>query len=123
MDDKTTLIDAQSDVEGVIKGKDVHVLGRFKGEITLSGRLVLGDGARVEAKATADAAEISGEFKGELKVRSLMLHEKARVEGSLDAETLVVKEGAYLNGSVSAKGRGNVKATAPVKPAQPVVAG
>ena len=123
MDDKTTLIDAQADVEGVIKGKDVHVLGRFKGEITLSGRLVLGDGARVEAKATADAAEISGEFKGELKVRSLMLHEKARVEGSLDAETLVVKEGAYLNGSVSAKGRGNVKATAPAKPAQPVVAG
>jgi len=117
MDDKTTLIDAQADVEGVITGKDMQVLGRFKGEITLSGRLVLGDGARVEAKAAADAAEISGEFKGELKVRSLLLHEKARVEGSLDAETLVVKEGAYLNGSVSAKGRANVKAAAPAKPA------
>lgn len=123
MDDKATLIDAQADVEGVIKGKDVHILGRFKGEITLTGRLVLGDTARVDAKVNADAADISGELKGELTVRSLVLHEKARVEGSLDAETLAVKEGAYLNGSVSAKGRSNARPIAPARPAQPVVAG
>ncbi len=129
MDDKTTLIDAQADVDGVIKGKDVHILGRFKGEITLSGRLVLGDSARVDAKVSADAADISGEFKGELKVRSLLLHERARVEGTLDAETLAVKEGAYVNGSVNARGRGNAKpvppvaAPTPVKPPQGAVAG
>ncbi len=118
MDDKTTLIDSQADVDGVIKGRDVHIFGRFKGEITLTGRLVLGEGSRVEAKATAEAADISGEFKGELMVKSLVLHEKARVEASLDAETLAVREGAYVNGLVNARGRaGAVKPAAPPKPA------
>ena len=63
------------------EGKDAQILGRFKGEIELTGRLVLGEGARCEAKVVADAAEIAGEFKGDLKVRSLVLLEKAPRRG------------------------------------------
>jgi cytoskeletal protein CcmA (bactofilin family) len=101
-DDKATLIDAQADVEGTLKGKDAHILGRFRGEVAVSGRLVLGEGARVDAKVAADAAEIAGEFKGEIKARSITLAEKARVEGTVEAQVLVVREGAALNGSVNA---------------------
>jgi cytoskeletal protein CcmA (bactofilin family) len=59
-DEKATIIDAQADVEGKLKGKDAVVYGRFRGEIALSGRLVLGEGARVEATVSADAAEGAG---------------------------------------------------------------
>ena len=100
--DKTTVIDAQADVEGKLTGKDAQILGRFRGEIELTGRLLLGEGSRVEAKVRADAAEVAGEFKGEISTRSLVLLEKARVEGSLDAKTLAVREGAQLNGPVNA---------------------
>src|SRR5258706_14699916 len=103
-DDKATLIDANADVEGKLKGRDAHVLGRFRGEVEVSGRLVLGEGARVDARVTADAAEIAGEFKGEIKVRALTLTEKARVQGNVDAELLVVREGAQLDGTISAGG-------------------
>ena len=103
-DDKATLIDAQADVEGKLKGKDAHILGRFKGEVDVSGRLVLGDGARVDAKVVADAAEIAGEFKGEIKARAVTLAEKAKFEGSVDAQVLVVREGAQLIGAVTAGG-------------------
>ena len=103
-DDKSTLIDAQADLEGKLKGKDAHILGRFKGEVDVSGRLVLGEGARVDAKVMADAAEIAGEFKGEIKARAVTLGEKAKVEGSVDAQVLVMREGAQLNGAVSAGG-------------------
>jgi cytoskeletal protein CcmA (bactofilin family) len=106
-DDKSTFIDAQADVEGTLKGKDAQILGRFRGEVNVSGRLVLGEGARVDAKVAADAAEIAGEFKGEIKARVVTLAEKARVEGTVDAQLLVVREGAQLNGAVSAgKGGG-----------------
>jgi cytoskeletal protein CcmA (bactofilin family) len=106
-DDKSTFIDAQADVEGTLKGKDAQILGRFRGEVNVSGRLVLGEGARVDAKVAADAAEIAGEFKGEIKARVVTLAEKARVEGTVDAQLLVVREGAQLNGAVSAgKGKG-----------------
>jgi cytoskeletal protein CcmA (bactofilin family) len=103
-DDKATLIDANADVEGKLKGRDAQVLGRFRGEVELSGRLVLGEGARVDARVTADAAEIAGEFKGEIKVRALTLTEKARVQGKVDAELLVVREGAQLDGTIAAGG-------------------
>jgi cytoskeletal protein CcmA (bactofilin family) len=53
---------------------------------------------------TADAAEIAGEFKGELKVRSVVLMEKARVDASLDTQNITIREGAQLNGKVSAGG-------------------
>jgi cytoskeletal protein CcmA (bactofilin family) len=100
-DEKSTVIDAQADVEGHLKGKDAHIFGRFRGQVEVSGRLVLGEGARVDAKVAADAVEISGEFKGEIKARAVTLAEKARVEGTVDAQVLGMHEGAQLNGTVS----------------------
>lgn len=100
--DANTVIDTQSDFEGTLRGKDAQVLGRFRGEIELTGRLVMGEGSRVEAKVTADVVEIAGEFKGELKARSLSVLEKGRVEGTIDAQRLAMREGALLNGSVNA---------------------
>ena len=102
MDSAVTIIDAQADIEGTLRGKDAHVLGRFRGQIEITGRLVLGETARVEAKVTADAVEIAGEFKGELRARSLSVLEKGRVDGTIDAQRLAMREGALLNGSVNA---------------------
>ena len=99
--DKPTVVDAHAVFEGKLKGKDVHILGRFKGELELSGRLMMGEGSRVEAKISAEQADIAGEFSGDLRVRNLVLLEKARVEGTLEAQNLAVREGAQLNGSVS----------------------
>jgi len=112
MDSATTVIDAQADIEGTLRGKDAQVLGRFRGQIDLTGRLILGEGAKVDAKVTADVVEIAGEFKGELKARSLSVLEKGRVEGTIDAQRLAMREGALLNGSVNAgDGRGAPRAS------------
>ena len=100
--EKPTYVDGQSDFEGNLKGKDAHILGRFRGQIELTGRLILGEGSRVDAKVVADSAEIAGEFKGELKVRSLILLEKGRLEGNLETQSLAVRDGAQLNGAVNA---------------------
>jgi cytoskeletal protein CcmA (bactofilin family) len=105
-----TLIDVAANVDGKLSGKDAQVLGQFTGEIELTGRLHLGESARVQAKILADVVEIAGEFKGELVTRSLILLEKARVTGTIDAETLAVREGAQLNGTVSAGGKGRAAA-------------
>ena len=97
-----TQIDKSAELEGKLTGKDARVLGKFKGEIQLQGRLIVGDESRVEAKVKADAAEIGGEFKGDIAVRSLVLLEKARVEGTIEAQVLSVREGAQVNASVNA---------------------
>jgi cytoskeletal protein CcmA (bactofilin family) len=122
--DKPTVINAQGDFEGTLKGKDAQIFGRFRGEVELSGRLTLGEGARVQARVVADSAEIAGDFRGDLKVRSLILLEKGRIEGTLEAQTMTVREGAQLNGSVNTGGLRQAGGTLapPPKPAG-VVAG
>ncbi len=117
----TTTIDTQADVEGTLRGKDAHVLGRFRGQIELTGRLVLGEGARVEARVVADVVEIAGDFKGDLKARSLTLLEKGRLDGTVDAQRLAVREGALLNGGVNAGER--AAAERPVAAPRPSVTG
>jgi len=118
-EEKMTIVDAQADFEGKLRGKDALVLGRFRGEIELSGRLVIGEGSRTEATVVADAAEISGELKGDVRARSLVLAEKARVQGSVDARVLVVREGAWLSGSVSAGAAEGAAKTPPSGPTPP----
>lgn len=120
MDDKT-IIDAHGDVEGKLKGKDVHILGRFRGEIEATGRLVTGEGSKIDAHIVADAAEIAGELKGEIKVRSLVLLEKARIEGNVETQVLNIREGAQLNGAVNTGGPPSNARPAPPPSPQPAV--
>jgi cytoskeletal protein CcmA (bactofilin family) len=112
-EEKGTVIDPQADVEGKLKGKDALILGRFRGQIEVSGRVVLGEGSRVDATVVADAAEVAGELKGDVRARAVTLAEKARVQGTVDARVLVVREGAWLSGSVSA-GEAAGKGAAPL---------
>jgi cytoskeletal protein CcmA (bactofilin family) len=99
--ERMTLIDAAGDVEGKLAGKNARIEGRFRGDVALSGRLQLAEGCKVDAKVKADVIEVAGEFQGELVARSLVLLEKARVSGSLSAQTLAIREGAHLNGAVN----------------------
>jgi len=111
--EKATVIDSAAEIEGKLGGKNARILGRFKGEIELQGNLVLGEGSRVEATVMAESAEIAGDFDGDLVVKRLVLLEKARITGSVDAQALAVREGAVINGTVTA---GEKRQPAPSKP-------
>jgi cytoskeletal protein CcmA (bactofilin family) len=107
-----TSVDADAQFEGILNGKDAQILGKFKGEILVSGKLVIGEGARVDAKVSADTVEIAGAFKGDLTTRALVLLDKGRVDGSVEAKSLSVRDGALLNGAVNIGGS-NAAAAAP----------
>jgi cytoskeletal protein CcmA (bactofilin family) len=96
-----TVIDGLADIEGVLKGRDARILGTFKGEVDVSGQLVLGEASRVDATIKAGAAEVGGEFKGQIRAKNVTLTEKARVQGRIDAETLAVRDGARLDGEMN----------------------
>jgi cytoskeletal protein CcmA (bactofilin family) len=112
-----SVIGPGSDFEGTLKGQDAQVMGRFKGDIAVSGRLAIGEGASVEAKVAADVVEIGGAFKGEVRARAVILLEKARVDGAVDAGSLTVRDGALVNGSI------NVGAGASAAPARGAATG
>jgi cytoskeletal protein CcmA (bactofilin family) len=120
--EKGTVIDSDARFEGTLTGKDVRVLGRFKGDIDAKGRLVLGESSQVEAKILAETAEIAGEFKGDIVADKLILMEKARVSGTFDAKVLSVREGARMDGTVNSgekKAVATTSTTAPIPPQKP----
>lgn len=100
-DDKATLVDAQSQLEGKLTGKDATVNGRVKGEIALTGRLLIGEEGRVHASVAAEVVEVAGQLEGDVRARAVTLRETARVKGRIDAKALVVREGAWLSGPVA----------------------
>jgi len=119
-EDKTTLVDAQAQLEGKLTGKDAAVHGRVKGEIALTGRLLIGEDGKVHASVSADAVEIAGQLEGDVRARAVTLRESARVKGRVEAQALVVREGAWLTGPV-ASGEAPAKQAPAASPAASIV--
>ena len=113
-----TFIDADTSIDGKIHGKDATIAGKFKGEVNLTGSLVLGPTANVDATVQAELVEVGGAFSGKLTARKVVVLETGKVTGTLDAGQLVVREGAVLNGPVAAGKASSGPATA-VAPAAP----
>ena len=70
---KTTLVDAQAQIEGKLTGKDAAVHGRVRGEIALTGKLLIGEDGKVHASVSAETVEIAGLLEGDVRAKSVTL--------------------------------------------------
>jgi cytoskeletal protein CcmA (bactofilin family) len=112
-EDKTTLVDAQAQIEGKLTGKDAAVHGRVRGEIALTGKLLIGEDGKVHASVSAESVEVAGLLEGDVRARAVTLRESARVKGRVEAQALVVREGAFLTGPVASGEAPSKQAPAP----------
>ena len=102
--------------DAVFKGelhfeKGVRLLGKFQGQITSGGQLLIGEGATLTGDVKADLIRVDGQVKGNLKADTkIQLTATARLEGDLESQRLEVAEGAALFGrcSVGVDARGKV---------------
>jgi cytoskeletal protein CcmA (bactofilin family) len=99
----TAFIDQGSDFEGKLSFKDtVRIDGHFRGEITSENTLIVGESGEVEASIRSRTVMIGGTVDGNIKAsHQLVLHKTAVVNGDVEAGTLVVEDGAVLNGSIT----------------------
>ncbi len=98
--------------------KGVRLLGKFEGEITSGGQLLIADGASLSGDVKADSIRIDGNVKGNLDAGAkVQLTASAKVEGDVQAQRLEVAEGAVLVGHcmVGVNGQAS-KPAADVKP-------
>jgi cytoskeletal protein CcmA (bactofilin family) len=112
-EDKTTLVDAQAQIEGKLTGKDATIHGRVRGEIALTGKLLIGEDGKVHASVSAESVEVAGLLEGDVRARAVTLRESARVKGRVEAQALVVREGAFLTGPVASGEAPSKQAPAP----------
>lgn len=109
----TAFIDQGSEFEGKLSFKDtVRIDGRFRGEISSENTLIVGESGEIEARIQSKTVAISGTVVGDVSATTkVVLHKTGRVDGNIETESLVVEDGAVLNGQVKmGKGSGPLKA-------------
>jgi len=80
----------------------VRIDGTFTGEIQSEGTLIVGKDAKVQGQVWVGQLILSGHLQGEIEASSkIVLHKTANLVGSLNTPTLVIEEGAMLEGQVS----------------------
>lgn len=104
----TAFIDQGSEFEGKLTFKDtVRIDGSFQGEITSENTLIVGETGVIEATIRSNTVVVSGSVTGNIHAgRQIVLHKSAKVEGDMDAPSLIIEEGAVFNGRLT-MGRGN----------------
>ncbi|WP_020402268.1 bactofilin family protein [Gracilimonas tropica] len=79
---------------------DIRVGGTVEGEAVSKGKLIVTGNGRIIGNITSSDADIAGRVEGEVKVSNkLTLRESAIIDGNIYTKTLIVEEGAQINGS------------------------
>lgn len=81
--------------EGVIR-----LDGRFSGQITSNGTLIVGDTANVEAEIDVDTVVVSGEVHGNIRARNrVQFHAPAKHYGNIVSPIVIIDEGVVFEGN------------------------
>lgn len=99
---RESVLGAGVTLEGRIEGDcDVRIGGTIRGEIRISGDLMIDRGARVAAKVNAANVTLGGELEGNIAASGqVKLLESGQMVGDLKASTLTVAAGSRMRGHV-----------------------
>ena len=110
----TAFIDQGSEFEGKLSFRDtVRIDGSFRGEIASENTLIVGESGVIEATIRSNTIAISGSVTGDVHAETkVVLHKTARVEGNIATPSIVIEDGAIVNGQINMNkgGAGSLKA-------------
>lgn len=89
-------------VKGEVSGEgDLQILGRFEGQISLAGTVLVGEGGEVDANIFATVIIIGGAVRGNLSATTRVeILPTGVLTGTLKSGSLTAAEGASMKGEV-----------------------
>ena len=96
------LLGARLSFRGEVSGEgDFHIAGRFEGDITVTGRVVVAEGAEVDANISGLAIVIGGTVRGNLSASTRVeILPTGVLTGSLKTGSFAAADGASVKGEV-----------------------
>ena len=89
-----TVIEGSITIEGHLR-----LDGKIKGDITCSGKLVIGDQGEVEGNIHCQSADIIGAVHGDIQVKeNTSLFSKSKIKGNIYTFSINIEPGAVFNG-------------------------
>lgn len=105
---------------------DLHIDGKVQGDVTC-GNLVQGEGSIIAGKVTAESAKLSGHVEGSIEANDLVIESTARIMGDVVYSNLTIAPGGQIDGKFrhkSSTGPSISRATVNLaKVAEPLVLG
>ena len=101
--DLNGFLDKGSAFRGELEFEDtLRVDGRFNGKISSKNELIVGETAHVEGEVHVGRIAISGTVEGTLVAdEKIEIHRTGKVYGKVQTPTLIVEEGAILQGEIA----------------------
>ncbi len=96
-------ISAGTTINGDIETNgDIRLDGKFIGTINSNGKVVIGEGGKLEGEIICTNANISGTVQGKISVKELLsLQATANINGDLETGKLSIEPGANFTGACS----------------------
>lgn len=106
------VIEKSTKIIGNIFSKaDFRIDGEVEGNITTSGKVVVGNNGKISGKLNCSNADISGNISGNIEVNeTLSLMSDSYVQGEIITGKLSVEEGAQVDATISMKSSKKLKA-------------
>ena len=101
-------IEANTRIKGDISSEaDFRIDGVLEGDLTTTGKVVIGSTGKITGNVSCLQADIAGTFIGEIEVTEILsLQETAQIEGRIFTKKIAITPGAIFNASCSMKPKG-----------------
>lgn len=100
----------------IVTDSDIRVDGIIEGDVTCSGKLVIGEQGFIKGTVACQSAEIMGALDGKINVKyTLALRATSRIKGEINTQTLMVEPNAVFNGTCTMGKAANEPQYAPKK--------
>ena len=101
----STVLGTSSELEGkLISQGNVRLDGKFTGTLDISGNVLVGETAQINADIDARNISIAGAVRGNVTGNKVQLLRTGRVWGDINAKALMTEEGAFIDGRISMTG-------------------
>lgn len=107
-DKPATIIGKETILESAtLKSKSsVQVNGRFYGDMEIEASLVVGESGYIEGNVVSDFLLVAGQIQGNLNITGqLHLTKTSRVSGDIHTSSIIIDEGALIDGNCHMKHR------------------
>lgn len=97
-----TVLGANCTLEGTLRSAaNVRLDGTFTGTLEITGNVLVGETAKINADINAKNISIAGAVRGNVTGKKVQLLRTGRIWGDIDAQALTTEEGAFIDGKIT----------------------